>query len=88
MQHHQGVYNPPIAHYRHFNTKPEWNDHIAKIIGKDGCHFIRMTMRSGCKYIWYNEKKGVIELWGPHGVLRNAQRMIEQHIDTIVNETA
>ena len=88
MHRFQGVYSPPVSHYRHFKIKPEWHDYIAKIIGKDGCHFIRITTRTGCKYIWYNEEKGIIELWGPHAVLMGAQKMIEEHIETIVNESA
>ena len=48
--HVKNVYTPPIgrAHYRHFHVPDEWNDHIKKIIGKDGCNFIRATRQSGC----------------------------------------
>mgnify|MGYP000138517993 CR=1 FL=1 len=62
------VYSPPIgkAHYRHFRTPDEWKPHIKKIIGKDGCNFIKATKYSGCSYIWHHRDTDIIEIWGPH----------------------
>lgn len=81
-----GVYAPPVAHYRHLNVKDEWVDSIAKIIGKNGKHFINITKLTGCQYLWFNEEKQVIEIWGPHARLMKAHNHLVKHIHEIMNE--
>ena len=76
-------YSPPVglAHYRHFHIPDEWQPIIKKIIGRDGCNFIRATKRSGCMYIWHHIGTDLVEIWGPHNRLmagENAVRDIAQ----------
>ena len=66
-------YDPPIAHYRHMKVPDEWKNHMSKIVGKDGCHFIRATEKSGCQYIWHDQDNDHIEFWGPHSSLMLAE---------------
>ncbi len=49
-------------------------------IGKDGCHLKRMTELSGCDYLWYDFKRGVIEVWGKEYRLAKACRMLNKRI--------
>ena len=78
-----GVYDPPVAHYRHFPLTSEQLENVAKIIGKDGCHFIRITKKARVRYIWFNQERGVVEIWGPHDNLMKAQSLLEKHICNI-----
>ena len=72
------AYCPPIAHYRHFRVPEAWKlIGMGKIVGKDGKNFILATERSGAKYIWHNVQEDRVEIWGPHGTLMRAERMIK-----------
>jgi len=60
-----GKYNPPIAHYTEFDLKGLCDPSaVPMIIGKEGVVFKAITHQSRVKYLWYNEQKHVIELWG------------------------
>ena len=87
--HVKNVYTPPIgrAHYRHFHVPDEWNDHIKKIIGKDGCNFIRATKQSGCSYIWHHRDTNIIEVWGPHGALAKGERRVRSIARNVMTTT-
>lgn len=72
------VYDPPIgkAHYRHFQMPEEWEPYMKRIIGKDGCNFIKATRRSGCMYIWYHIDNGRIEVWGPQNRVMKGEQAV------------
>tara|TARA_Y100001938_G_C8010026_1_gene389490 strand:+ start:180 stop:479 length:300 start_codon:yes stop_codon:yes gene_type:complete len=74
------VYSPPLgkAHYRHFHIPADWNPIIKKIIGKDGCNFIRATKMSGCSYIWHHIGTDIVEIWGPHGNLMKGENAVRE----------
>jgi hypothetical protein len=40
-------------------------DHLKLLIGKNGRHFKRITRDSGVSFIWYNDDKNSIDIWGP-----------------------
>jgi hypothetical protein len=40
---------------------------------------------SNTKYIWWNNDKKIIEVWGPEGTLDNAENIIKDHIIYIKN---
>ena len=73
------AYEPPNAFY----TQIALPSHIdpGAYIGKDGCHLKRMTELSGCDYLWYDFKRGVIEVWGKEYKLPKACRMLQKRID-------
>ena len=75
-----GTYCPPVAHYRHFDVPSEWIPHIAQIIGRKGCHFIRLTERSGCDYIWYDRSNQRIEVWGPERSVLRGESMVRSWV--------
>lgn len=78
-------YDPPVAHYTQVtlpsNIKPEI------FIGKEGCHLKRMTELSGCEYIWYDFKRGVIEVWGKEHRIVKAVRMLNKRIESFSSKT-
>ena len=81
----QGIYNPPIAHYRHFSLDEKYKRHMGRIIGKDGSNFIYQTRKNGVDYIWYNAERGVIEIWGPENRLMNAEESLKRHNNVILS---
>ena len=73
-------YNPPVAHYRHFIVEDSWKPHMPKIIGKAGCHFIRITERMNVNYIWYNSDENRVEIWGPENKIEQCEEVLKRHI--------
>jgi hypothetical protein len=75
------AYEPPNAHYTQIslpdNIKPEI------FIGREGCHLKRITELSQCDYLWYDFKRGVIEVWGKENRLPKAVRMLNKRIDSL-----
>lgn len=71
-----GVYNPPIGHY----TQSDVPEHVnpAVFIGKDGCYLKKLTERSGAEYLWYDDKRRVIEIWGSEHSVLVAKDLIEK----------
>jgi len=73
-------YDPPNAFYTQINLpkyiKPE------VFIGKEGCHLKRMTELSKCDYLWYDFKRGVVEVWGKEHRLPKALRMLKKRMDS------
>jgi hypothetical protein len=71
-------YDPPNAHY----TEVPLPKHIKPeiFIGREGCHLKRMTELSRCEYLWYDFKRGVIEVWGKENRLPKAVKMLNKRI--------
>jgi len=73
-------YDPPNAFYTQIDLpkyiKPEM------FIGREGCHLKRMTELSGCDYLWYDFKRGVIEVWGKEHRLPKAIKMLSKRINS------
>ena len=75
-------YDPPNAFYTQVYLpkyiKPEM------FIGKEGCHLKHMTELSGTDYLWYDFKRGVIEVWGKERKLPKAVRMLTKRINSFL----
>lgn len=70
-----GLYNPPIAHYSEVKCDlPE--DLIKKLIGRNGYYFNVITKVSKVNYLWFDNQRKVIEIWGPMIHLENAKRRL------------
>lgn len=77
----KGIYSPPTDQfYYQFPISEEVKPFMKHVIGKDGRHFIRLTKYSKTKYLWYDDIRGVIEIWGPHEKLQKAEKLIKKHI--------
>ena len=74
-----GTYNPPLnAHYTQIDcvVKPE---NIGKLVGENGRIFNAITRAAHVNYLWFDNSRNVIEIWGPEKNLENAkQRLIER----------
>lgn len=58
-------YNPPYGfYYSQVDTSPYDKDIIIKMIGKGGKGFYDITNYLKINYLWYNNEKNIIELWG------------------------
>ena len=71
-------YDPPNAHYTQIALPAHIKPEI--FIGREGCHLKRMTELSRCEYLWYDFKRGVIEVWGKENRLPKAVKMLNKRI--------
>lgn len=71
------AYDPPISHYSEMDVSEYDEDHIFAYIGKSGKRFYWLTRFLGLDYLWYDDKRKVIEIWGPYYVHTNRQ---SQHV--------
>ena len=77
-------YNPPIAHYTEVDASDLSITQFLKAIGKEGIHFKRLTERTGTEYIWWNQERNIIEVWGSFGSLsRGASKKVRKYLDKI-----
>ncbi len=59
---------------------------IAKqVIGRNGCHFKRITQETRVSYIWYDSSQSVIEIWGNYTQIPFVIAAIENQIYYILN---
>ncbi len=81
-----GVYNPPIDSLYAEVMVPEWisDSLMYRVIGKEGIAFKAITHVSGCEYVWWNNEKKVIEVWGyNHEGLASAWIRLRQRMQVI-----
>ena len=69
------AYNPPNSHYREIKGIED-KQIMLKIIGKNGCNLKYLTDKTKMQYVWWDQKRNVIELWGPMNKLMNASETI------------
>ena len=85
-------YSPPflLPHIVHseisLRDNSLWKKTLPRIIGKRGKHFIRVTVKSGCHYIFYHEEKERIEIWGYRTKVQQAYRLLWKHITYVVHQ--
>jgi hypothetical protein len=71
-------YNPPNTHYSQVTVTQYAPEYIYDLMGKSS---YKMTSILGCDYLWYDEARGVIEVWAPFHILQNgATRMLANMI--------
>ena len=82
----KSIREPPInCHYR--QCKFEFDEKLIPfLIGNDGKHFKRITNMSNINYIWWNNEKKIIELWGPENRLDLAENILRDHIKFVENK--
>lgn len=69
-------YNPPTgrAHYTELDVSEYPVEVMLTMIGKGGKGFYDITDYLGLEYLWYNDERKVIELWGPWESLRDGAK--------------
>ena len=68
-------YSPPNTFYREIKGIED-KAVMYKIIGKNGHHFKHLTAKLGIEYLWWDMKRNVVEVWGPHKKLVSASEEI------------
>ena len=81
-----GRYNPPIAHYTEIKCDLEENQ-IKRLIGRNGFFFNIITKASKVNYLWYDNQRRTIEIWGPMGCLAEAKTRLLDRIERISNSS-
>lgn len=76
-----GVYSPPDSLYSHVPIPESCVPLVHMIMGHKGAHFKNITSISGAKYIWFNNEKNVIEVWGPMRCHERASRLLYGHMN-------
>lgn len=66
-------YNPPIAHYTEMDVSQYDEDTIYNFMGKNGKRFYWLTSFLQLNYLWFDEARKVIEIWGPYHALEFSQ---------------
>jgi hypothetical protein len=66
-------YTPPVTHYSQMDVSMYHEDEVFAFIGKTGKRFYWLTQKLGLEYLWYDNKRKVIEIWGPYYTHQNQQ---------------
>jgi hypothetical protein len=66
-------YTPPIAHYSEMDVSEYTEQEMYDFIGKNGRRFYWLTRFLGLDYLWYDEKRKKIEIWGAPFTHENQQ---------------
>jgi hypothetical protein len=66
-------YTPPIAHYSEMDVSEYTEHEMYDFIGKGGRRFYWLTRFLGLQYLWYDEKRRKIEIWGAPYTHENRQ---------------
>ena len=78
------AYAPPIAHYTEVDATDLPVTTFLRAIGKEGIHFKKLTARTRTEYIWWDQTRNVIEVWGSYGSLvSGAARKVRKYMDNI-----
>lgn len=78
------AYNPPVAHYTEVDATDLSVTQFLRAIGKEGIHFKKLTSRTGTEYIWWDQNRNVVEVWGSYGSLAaGAARKVRKYLDKI-----
>ena len=69
-------YDPPrsTCHYTELDVKNYDENMILCMIGKGGEGFYKLTNYLKMSYVWYDNDRKVIELWGPYHALKNGAK--------------
>ncbi len=76
-------YEPPVnAHYTELDVSKYPEGFMWKAIGKEGKNFYAVTDWLKLKYLWYDDKRNVVEIWGNYDSLANgAKENVEKVLD-------
>ena len=76
-------YNPPVSHYTELDVSEYDENFMFAFIGKGGKRHYWLTRMLGIDYLWYNDTRRVLEIWGPYNVLetRQAQELLKSELE-------
>tara|TARA_B100001564_G_C20133109_1_gene443242 strand:+ start:65 stop:379 length:315 start_codon:yes stop_codon:yes gene_type:complete len=79
-------YDPPVAHYTEIKCNLN-GELIKKLIGKNGYFFNIITKAAKVNYLWYDNQRQTIEIWGPMNRLADAKTRLSDRIERILIES-
>ena len=76
-------YNPPVAHYVHVDVSMYDSFILSQCMQK----FYVLTNRLRVKYIWLNQSKKIIEIWGSYDSMlkHDPAKVIRDELDKLVS---
>lgn len=78
-------YDPPTnVDYSEIDVSKYEDRIILSLIGRGGCGFYQLTSILGLRYLWWNQDKKVIELWGDHDILLKGVPILKTIIENYV----
>lgn len=83
-------YDPPVnAHYTELDVSKYPEGFMWKAIGKEGKNFYDVTGWLKLKYLWYDDKRNVVEIWGNYdslanGAKENVQKVLDMYSEILV----
>ena len=76
-----GVYNPPMnRHFIAISTINFSKTFIRKIMGQNGKAFKAISHQTGADYIFYNNDRQLIEIYGLEHTIHNAYNRLQKRI--------
>lgn len=83
-------YNPPVSHYTQVDVSDYDEDTIFSFIGKNGRRFYWLTRFLNIDYLWYDNDRKVIEVWGPYEslLLGQVQNIIRCELDVFIPKSS
>lgn len=76
-------YEPPNTHYSQLDVSKYDKHVILSLIGKGGKGFYGLTNKLNLEYLWYDQDRKVIEIWGSFGALKAGA---QQKLSNIIND--
>ena len=73
------------SYYTQVDVSEESDETMARVIGKEGCHFKYLTEENECLYIWYDSDNRVVEFWGEEKTLQPAVNQFHSHLEYTKN---
>jgi len=79
-------YEPPIDHYSELDVSWAEPEDIYAFIGVKGRRFIWLSRLLGLSYLWFDEERKKLEIWGPYYVHENRQSalVIEAELENFI----
>jgi hypothetical protein len=80
-------YQPPVDHYSELDVSWVDSEDIYAFIGVKGRRFYWLSRFLGLSYLWFDEKRKVLEIWGPYYVHENKQSalVIEAELEHFIH---
>jgi len=68
-------YNPPLNNnYSEIDVSHYPEGMMWKVVGKEGRNFYDITTYARLAYVWYNDERKIVELWGSESAFDHGAR--------------
>jgi hypothetical protein len=74
-------YNPPNASYTQCKVGTLTKKQVQAFMGENGKNFKTWTSDLSVEYIWFNNNKNIIEVWGDEIKIKIAAKQIKNYVN-------